>query len=156
VPGGFEIDKFSSPCYRRLSDVLEFGGQAMQRFSKMLVYAVLLCLLLPWASGKARLPHFSRAGNQMKREKPLTATRLRRWRNGTPGHHPIRPATAAILPPEHDDDDGDPERLSWRATHECLPALHTEQASQCLSLLLRSRPPSHDVPLHQAFCLLLI
>ena len=128
----------------------------MQRFSKLLVYAVFLCLLLPWASGKARLPHFSRAGNQMKREKPLAAARLRRWRDGPPGQHPIRPATAAILPPDNDDDDGDPERLGWKDTHECLPALHTGQASHSLSFLLRSRPPSHDVPLHQTFCLLLI
>jgi hypothetical protein len=129
----------------------------MQNIAKLLVYAVLVCLLLPWAGGKARLPHFSRAGNQMKREKALAAARLRRCRNGLPDHRPVRFGTAAIIPPDDDDDDGDRERLAEKDAHKCsLPTLHTEQASRTLSLFFHPRPPGNDVSLHQTLCLLLI
>ena len=132
-------------------------GLTMQTVSKILVFTVLACLLLPWAGGRTRAQHTARAGHHLGRERPLPAAHLRRWREVQPDHHPLRKGLAVALTPEEDDDDeGEQSRQFWFDGHEGLSAVLDEQATHPFPGVCRSRRLPTDVSLHQTLCILLI
>jgi hypothetical protein len=125
----------------------------MRTISKVLVYFVLVSLLVGLNGGRCRA-HHAASDQRWKGERHRSVARLRRCRDEHPAHHPVRPCTKAILPP----DDGEKvrARLGGKAP-ACLPAAHlVEPSSQPPSSLFSSRPLPPSVPRHQTFCLLLI
>jgi hypothetical protein len=125
----------------------------MQTISKMLVGAVLTCLLLSCALGSQRpLRHAHRAS----RERRGVLAQLRRCRGGNPVHHPVRPCKNAVLPPDDDDDNVDPKHPYFKNSYERLPALCHDPVHPFSASLFGSRPVPTEVPRHQTLCILLI
>jgi hypothetical protein len=126
----------------------------MKTVSKALIYIVLACLLLSWGGGLRRTLHRSLLENRIGRTHPRVLARVRRCRGNNPAHHPVRPSTNAVLPP--DDDEEDRVRLQCKAPHgrwhslchNPTPHFHAPQSG--------SRPLPTEAPRHQTLCILLI
>ncbi len=126
----------------------------MKTISKVVIYAVLACLILSWI-GSALRPfrrdhsHHRNGGGYHR-----VLARLRRCRGDNPNHHPVRPSKNAVLPP--DDDEVDPEREHAKNGHERSSSGGDEITLRSLSSMFGSRPLPTDVPRHQTLCILLI
>jgi hypothetical protein len=122
----------------------------MRWVTQLLVYVVLLCLLLPWASGPREKVHRAHPDNRIGRQ-PHRA-RLRRCRGNWPAHRPVRPCKNALLPP--DDDDCERSRAHAKIALDGASAQERAKCSVCAPF--GSRPLPSAVPRHQTLCILLI
>jgi hypothetical protein len=75
----------------------------MPSVSKLILPVVVVCLLLPWASGGPRSLFGHRHDNRIRRERHPATFLLRRSRKEHPAHHPVRLRTKTAMPPEEDD-----------------------------------------------------
>lgn len=123
----------------------------MQTIARALVVAVLVCLLLPLAAGGRRHLHKRHHGHVSH----TVTVRLRRSGANHPAHQPIRPAPAAMLPPD-EDDDSDRQRLAYTGVSPFTLA-PTELLPVFFSAITRSpRPVAPQRPLFQTLGVLLI
>jgi hypothetical protein len=127
----------------------------MQTISKTLVCVVLLGLVVAWGSGRGRPFHLRRAGHAQGLDRGQAPLRLRRWREGPPGHPPLRQSLLAALGGDEEDEREQPPH-SRADTHSCPTALHAEGAQHGAPRLCRDRHLPPGVPLHQMLCHLLI
>lgn len=126
----------------------------MQTFSKVLVYAVLACLLLSGVNASRRAYYRAQGENHFGRERHRATARLRRCRQDNPAHHPVRPCKNAVLPPDEDDDDGERDRFS-DSLERLLSPCH-DPASRAVFPTVHCQPLPTDVPRYQTLCILLI
>lgn len=119
--------------------------------TKVLGLVVLLCLLLPLAAGGQR----PRPGKHHGCSRHRLTMRLRRCGTNRPTHQPTRPAPAAVLPPD-EDDDSDRLRHAAEPLHAAAPILPESPLLLPFSRRSAANPPAPDRPLYQTLCLLLI
>ncbi|HEY7312192.1 MAG TPA: hypothetical protein VH643_22700 [Gemmataceae bacterium] len=122
----------------------------MRIVTRVLVAAVLVCLLLPLAAGRRHLH-----GHHHGRTRHAVTVRLRRSGTNDPAHHPVRPAPAAMLPPDEDDDS---DRLRFAPTDAPTSlSVPIEELPIVLSpALLSAWPVAPDRPLFRTLGILLI
>lgn len=129
----------------------EIDGLDMQTITRILFAAVLLCLLLPLAAGNRRHLRVHPRG----RNGHAVTVRLRRSGTNHPAHHPVRPAPAAVLPPD-EDDDSDRLRLAHTNAPPAASPLPEKASLPRASEMHRARPLAPDRPLYQTLGILLI
>jgi hypothetical protein len=127
----------------------------MQTLSRVLVCAVLACLLLSWASGVGQPLYRTHAHKRGCRGPHHVLARLRRSGGNNPVHHPVRPCKNAVLPPD-DDDNVDREDTHANDHHERFLSLGRDPSHRSHFAAFGSRPLPTGVPLHQTLCILLI
>ncbi|MHB1425471.1 MAG: hypothetical protein ACYC3I_20070 [Gemmataceae bacterium] len=126
----------------------------MKTASQALIYIICACLLLSWVGGVRRPLHRGRLDKRANQEHLRVLARVRRCRGDNSSHHPVRPSTNAVLPP--DDDTNDPVRPQSKGVNGRLHFLCQNQAPQSLSSTFGSRPLPTEVPRHQTLCILVI
>jgi hypothetical protein len=132
-------------------------GLNMQTPAKIVLSAVLACLLLLLAGGARRL-HSSDRDNHIGRDRHRVAMRLRRLRTDFSAQRALHLTPAASLPPDEDDDDDEERfRLSRDDTREVTFICPEETiVPHRIPRSSAWRPSALDQPLYQTLCTLLI
>jgi hypothetical protein len=123
----------------------------MRTVTRVLFAVVLVCLLLPLAAGGRRQLH----GHHSEHNRRALTVRLRRSGTNHPAHHPVRPAPAAMLPPD-EDDDADRLRLAHTDAFASTSVPTEELAVLPVPPMPSGWPSAPNRPLYQTLGILLI